>query len=103
MSQNFNYQKNKNQQYQPRNKNFMQHNMNLVNKQPINVETNDNKNVVFIPQKPNQPVFPNSSQQSSLFGAPLIPMMSTEKQMTATEKNLQIVKYKIYNKYRLVK
>jgi hypothetical protein len=35
-------------------------------------------------------------QNQTLLGAPIIPVMATEKQISYTEKNLQIVKHFIY-------
>jgi hypothetical protein len=50
---------------------------------------------MFIPQKPTQPIYLSGSQPPNLLGNPLIPVFPTgsDKNLSATEKNLQIVKW----------
>jgi len=54
---------------------------------------NSNNEVMFISQPPIQPIYPNGSHYQSLLGTPLIPVFNTDKQMTAKETNMKIVKY----------
>jgi hypothetical protein len=50
---------------------------------------------MFIPQKSNEPIYLCGSQPSNLLGSSLIPVIhsGSDKYMTATEKNLQIVRF----------
>jgi len=59
---------------------------------------------MFVPQKSNEPIYLCGNQPSNLLGATLIPVMSgSDKYLTATEKNLQIVKHLLIFTHRLMK
>jgi hypothetical protein len=78
--------------------------MNISNSSNIIYSDNNttNEKIMLISQPPLQPVFPNGSQYQSLLGTPLIPLIANGKNISFSEKNLQIV-FLIYYNYRLKK
>ncbi len=94
MSHSQNFPKNKNL-----NVNYVKNINNMMNRMQSSVKNNlifkvssfegNSDKVFLISQASNQSVYPN--QQQTLLGTPIIPMIGIDKQMTFTEKNLQIV------------
>ena len=60
--------------------------------------------ILLFSQPSTQPFYPNAPQCQSILGAPLIPILanSNDKHVTATEKNLQIVRKRNIENFLLI-